>query len=154
VTACLKNNFFFVGKEDVAINWIFGLNGTWVLIFPHLGWSGVYLLLGIHHTLVWNRVLQNDQRWLLQVLLWGPLRGRQRWRMLHIHGFFHPFEINDLREMMSIMSILTKKNAREVCSKIFVVLSWSFVVIIPLGVLVSLIPISPNGMVLLGVISS
>jgi hypothetical protein len=28
VTACLQKNFFFAGKEDVAINWISRWNGT------------------------------------------------------------------------------------------------------------------------------
>jgi hypothetical protein len=74
-TVCLQNNPFFIGKEDVAISRIYRLIGTWVLILPHLGWGRMYFMLGIHHTLVWNRVLQNNWRWLLQILLWGLLRG-------------------------------------------------------------------------------
>jgi hypothetical protein len=145
----LQKHFFFAGKEDVAINQIFGWNGTWVLILPQLRWSRVYLLLGIHHILVWNRVFQNGRRWLFQVLLSGLLRGRRCWRTLRVHGFFHPFEVRILGAMVSIMSILTTKSAREVCLEIVVFLPWSFVVVVPLGVLVA-----PNGMVLLGVISS
>jgi hypothetical protein len=113
----------------------------------------VYLLLGIHHTLVWNRILQNDLRWLLQVLLWGLPRGRRHWGTLCVHGFFHLLEVNNLGAMVCIMSILTTKSAREVSPKIVVVLPLSFVIIVPLGVLVALIIFAPNGMVLLGVIS-
>jgi len=51
------NNLFFTSKEDVAIDQISMLTGTRDLILPHWGWSRVYLLLGIHHTLVWNTVL-------------------------------------------------------------------------------------------------
>ena len=61
VTVCLKKNLFFASKEDVVIDYISRLNGTSILIFPYLGWSKVYLLLGIHHTLVWNRVLKYFQ---------------------------------------------------------------------------------------------
>jgi hypothetical protein len=147
-TACLQKNLFFIGKEDITIGQISRLIGTWVLILPHLGWSEVFLLLGIHHTLVWNRVLQNDRRWLLQVLLWGLLRGGRHWSTLHIHGFFYLFEVDNLVAIVSIMPILTKESTREFRSEIVFVLPWSFVVIVPLGVLVA-----PSGMVLLGVIS-
>jgi hypothetical protein len=49
--------------------------------------------------------------------------------------------------MVIIMSIHTTKSTREVSPKIVVVHPWSFVVVVPLGVLVA-----PNEMVLLGVI--
>jgi hypothetical protein len=47
-------------------------------------------MLGIHHTLVWNRFFQNDQRWLLQVMLWGLLRaGDARGRCTVMDCFIH-----------------------------------------------------------------
>jgi hypothetical protein len=64
-------------------------------------------MLCIHHTLVWNRVLQNDRGWWLKIILWGLLKGRRHWRALHVNGLFHPFEIENLGEMVCIMSILT-----------------------------------------------
>jgi hypothetical protein len=75
-TASLQKNIFLPGKEDITVSRIFGLIGARVLILPHLGWSRVYLLLGIHHTLVWSRVLQHSRRW-LQIMLWGLLGGKQ-----------------------------------------------------------------------------
>ena len=103
MATCLQKNLFLTGMDYIAIVRIFGLIGTWVLILPHLWWGRVYLLLGIHHTLVWNRVLQNKWRWWLQIMLWG----KRRWRVLGVHGFFHLFETKNLGEMVSIMSMLT-----------------------------------------------
>ena len=62
---------------------------------------------------------------------------------------FHLFEVRNLGKMVSIISILTTKSAREVCPKIVFVLPHSFVVVVPLGCLAS-----PREMVLLGVMSS
>jgi hypothetical protein len=125
-----------------------------VLILSHLWWDRMHLLLGIHHTLVWNRVLQHSQGWLLQILLWGLLRGTWHWRTWRIHGIFHLFEVNNLGAMVSIMTMLTAKDTREVHSNVFVVVPpLAFVVISPLGVLVPLIMVSPNRLVLLGVVS-
>jgi hypothetical protein len=114
----------------------------------------VYLLLVIHHTFMWNRVFQNSWIWLFQVFLWGLLRGRWHRGMLCVHGFFHPFEFRNLGEMVCIMSIITIKSARVFIPNIVVVLPLSFVIIVPLGVLVSLILVPPSRMVLLGAISS
>jgi hypothetical protein len=119
-TVCLEKNLFFIGKEDIAVGRMSRLIGTKVLIMPHFWWGGDYLLLGIHHTLVWNRVLQNNHRWWLKLMLWGLLRGKRRWRVLGVHGFFHLFEIENLGEMVSIMSIFTTSSAREVSSKVIV----------------------------------
>jgi hypothetical protein len=114
----------------------------------------VHLLLGIHHTLVWNRVLQHHRGWLLKILLWGLLRGRWRWRTWCIHGIFHPFEVDDLGAMVSIMTMLTKKGTREVLPEVVVVIPpLAFVVIAPLGVSVPLILVSPSKLALLGVVS-
>jgi hypothetical protein len=75
-TTCLQKNLFFAGEEDIAIDQISRLNGTWVLILPHLGWSRVYLMLGIHHTLVWNRVLQNMVEVVVASTVVGPVEGQ------------------------------------------------------------------------------
>jgi hypothetical protein len=153
--ACLQKNLFFAGKEDVEFGQVSKLIGTWVLMLPHLRWSRVYLLLGIHYPLMWDGVFQKIRRWLLQILLWGLLRGRWRWRTFHIHGFFHPFEVNNLGEMVCIMSILTTESTGEVSLEIIVPpLSWLIVTVSPLGFLVILNLVAPRGMVLLGVISS
>jgi hypothetical protein len=53
--------------------------------------------------------------------------------MLRVHGFFQPLEVDNLGAMVSIMSILTTKSAREFCPEIVVVLPWLFVVVVPLG---------------------
>jgi hypothetical protein len=74
----------------------------------------MYDLLGIHHTLVWNRFFQHVQEWLLKILLWGIMRGGRNWRTWHAHGFFHLFEVGNLGEMVIVMSMLTTKSAREV----------------------------------------
>jgi hypothetical protein len=65
---------------------------------------------------------------------------------------FHLFEVNDLREMVSIMTILATKGTREVFPKIVGVIPLSFVVIPLLGVLVPLILVSPSRLVLLVVV--
>jgi hypothetical protein len=92
MATCLQKNLFFTGKEDISIHWIVRLIGTWVLILPHFWWGWDYILLGIHHALVWNIFLQNNQRWWLQIMLWGLLMGMWRQRVLRVHGFFHLFE--------------------------------------------------------------
>jgi hypothetical protein len=90
----------------------------------------------------------------LQIFLWGLLRGKRRWRTWHVHGIFHPFEINDLGAMVSIMTMITAKSTREVLLELVVVVPpLAFVFISPLGVLVTLVLVSPNRLVLLGVIS-
>jgi hypothetical protein len=114
----------------------------------------MHLMLGIHHTLVWNRVLKHNQGRLLQILLFGLLRGKQCWRTWRVHGIFHPFKVNNLGEMVSVMAVLTIKRARKVCLEVVVfVPPLMFIVMAPLGVLVTLVLVSPNRLVLLGVIS-
>jgi hypothetical protein len=142
--ARFQKNFFFASEEDIVIHWI-----VKVLIFPHLWQGRMYHLLGIHHTLVWNRVLKNKQEWFLQILL----RGRQCWRMWCIHGVFHPFEVRNLGEIVSVMAMITTKSTREVISEVVVVIPpLGFIVIISLGVMVTFIVVSTNRLVLLGVI--
>jgi hypothetical protein len=123
------------------------------LVLSHLWWGRVQLLLGIHHTLVWNRVLQLIWGWLLHILLWGLLRGKRCWGMRSVHKFFHPFKVGNLGAMVSIMAILTAKGTREVCPEVIVVvLPLAFIVVSPLGILVPLVLVSPNRLVLLGVV--
>jgi hypothetical protein len=75
--------------------------------------------------------------------------------MWYIYGFFHPFEVRNLGAMVSLMSMLTAKRTREVHLQVVVVVPpLSFVFIVPLGVLVTLILVSPSRLVLLGVNSS
>jgi hypothetical protein len=59
-TVRLQKNFFFASEEDIAIHRISRVDGPWVLMLSHLRWGRLYLLLGIHHTLVWNMVLQHN----------------------------------------------------------------------------------------------
>jgi hypothetical protein len=101
---------------------------------------------------MWYGVLQHGQGWVLHILLWGLLGGRQGWWMWSITRFFHPFEVCDLGEMVSIMAILTVKGTREVCLNIVVVLSLAFVVIAPLRVLVPMVLVTPYRLVLLGLV--
>jgi hypothetical protein len=68
-------------------------------------------------------------------------------------SFIH-FEVRNLGEMVSIMSIITAKNSREVRTEVVVVIPLEFVVIVPLGVMVTLILVSPSKSILLGVIST
>jgi hypothetical protein len=151
---CLQKNFFFASEEDIVIHQISRVDGPQVLILSLSWWGGMYLLLGIHHTLVWNRVLQHGWGWLLQIMLWGLLRGGRSWRMWCIDGFFHPFKFGNLGPMVSMMSMFTSKSAREVLLEVFFfVPPLVFVVIVPLGVLFTLILVSPSRLVLLGVIS-
>jgi hypothetical protein len=120
-----------------------------VLMLSHLWWGRMHLLLGIHPTLVWNRDLQHSRGWLLQILLWDLLSGRWRWRTWRLHGIFHSFKVRNLGEMVSIMTMLTIKSTGEVCPEVvFFIPPLAFFVISPLMVMVS-----PNRLVLLGVIS-
>jgi hypothetical protein len=77
------------------------------------------LLLCIHHSLVWNTILQHGQECLFQILLWNLLRGRRRWWTWRVHGFFHPFEVRNLGAMVCVMSMLTENSVREVCLEVF-----------------------------------
>jgi hypothetical protein len=105
----------------------------------------MHLLLGIHQTLMWNRVLQHIRGWLLQILLRCLLRGRWCWGTWPIHKIFHPFEVNNLGAMVSIVAMLTAKSTREVHPKVFVVvLALAFFFISPLGVLVPLVLVDPT----------
>ena len=107
-------------------------------------------MLGVYHTLMWNRILQHGGKGLLHILLWCLLRGRRCGRMGKTTRVFQPFEINDLGAMVSVMNELATKSTRV--DSFNIILSWAFVVIAPLGVLVPLVLVSPSGLMLWGLI--
>jgi hypothetical protein len=125
---------------------------AWVVIWFCLWWGRMHLLLGVHHPLMWYWVLQHGRGWVLHIFLWGLLGGRRYWGTWSISRFFHPFKVHYLGEMVSIISILTAKGTREVCTNIFVVLPLEFVFISPLWVLVPLFFVAPNKLVRLGLV--
>jgi hypothetical protein len=54
---CLQKDFFLTSEENCAICWI-----VWVEVLSHLRWGMLCVLLGVYHTLMWNRILQHDNR--------------------------------------------------------------------------------------------
>jgi hypothetical protein len=128
------------------ICWIVGVE-----VLSPLRWGMLCVLLGIYHTLMWNRILQHGERGLLHVLLWCLLRGRLCRRMGKTTRVFQPFEISDLGEMMSVMAELTTKGTREYGFNIISPLAF-IIIIAPLGVLVPLVLVSLSGLVLWGLI--
>jgi hypothetical protein len=125
--------------------WIVG-----VVVFSRLRWGMLCVLLGVYHTLMWNRILQHGGRGLSHVFLWCLLRGSLCRRMRKTTRIFQPFEISDLGEMMSVMAELTTKGTREYGFNIISPLA--FVIISPLGFLVPLVLVAPSGLVLWGLI--
>jgi hypothetical protein len=74
--------------------------------------------------------------------------------MWHIHGIFHPFKVDDLGAMVSIMTMLATKTTREFFPKVIVfVPPLAFVFISPLGVMVALVLVSPSRFIFGEVIS-
>jgi len=108
------------------------------------------VLLGVYHTFMWDRILQHGGRGLFHVLLWCLLRGRLHRRRGKASEIFQPFEMNNLGEMVSVMTELTTKGTREDGFNIIPPLA--FVVVAPLGVLVPLVLVAPSGLVLCGLI--
>ena len=51
--ACLQKNFFLTGEENCSLCWIVG-----VVVLSHLRWGVLRVLLGVYHTLMWDRILQ------------------------------------------------------------------------------------------------
>jgi hypothetical protein len=131
--------FFLTGEENCSLCWIVG-----VVVLAHLRWGMLCVLLGVYHTLMWDRILHHGGRGLWHVLLWCLLRGRLCRRRGKTPRVFQPFEINDLGEMVSVMTELTTKGTREDGFNIIPPLE--FVGIIsPMGVLVPLVLVSPSG---------
>jgi hypothetical protein len=108
------------------------------------------VLLGVYHTLMWNRILQHSGRGFLHVLLWCLRRGRLCRRMGKTTRVFQSFEIGDLGEMMSVMAELTTKGTRE--DGFNIISPLAFIIVAPLGVLVPLVLVASNGLVLWGLI--
>ena len=108
------------------------------------------VLLGVYHTLTWNRILQHDGRGLLHILLLCLLRGRL-WRGGgKIPRVFQPFEICDLGAMVGVMTIHATKSTRV--DGFNNIPPLAFIVIAPLGVLVPLVLVAPKGLVLWGMV--
>jgi hypothetical protein len=141
----LQKNFFLTGEENCSLYWIVG-----VVILAHLRWGMLRVLLGVYHTLMWDRILQYGGRGLLRVLLLCLLRGRLRWGGGKAPRVFQPFEISDLGAMVSVMTEHATKSTRVDGFNIIPPLA--FVVIAPLGVLVPLVLVAPSGLMLWGLI--
>jgi hypothetical protein len=70
-TTCLQKNFFFASEEDIAIFQI-----PRVLILSHLWWGRMHLLLGVHHTLVWNSGFATQSRVVVANTIVGLTEGK------------------------------------------------------------------------------
>jgi hypothetical protein len=110
------------------------------------------VLLGVYHTLMWNRIFHHGGRGLSHVSLWCLLRGRRCGRMGKTTRVFQPFEISDLGAMMSVMAEITTKGTREDGFNIIFISPLAFIIIAPLGVLVPLVLVAPSGLMLWGLI--
>jgi hypothetical protein len=141
----LQKDFFLIGEENCTLCWIVG-----VVVLSYLRWGMLCVLLGVYHTLMWNRILQHGGRGLLHVLLWCLRRGRLCRRMGKTTRVFQPFEINDLGAMVSVMTELTTKGTRE--DGFNIISPLAFVIISPLGVLVPLVLVAPSWLVPWGLI--
>ena len=108
------------------------------------------ILLGVDHTLMWNRILQHGGRRLLCILLLCLLRGRLCRRRGNTPRVFQPFEINNLWAMVSVMTIYATKSTRV--DGFNGVSPLAFFVIAPLEVLVPWVLIAPRGLMLWGLI--
>jgi hypothetical protein len=53
---CLYKDFFLTSEENCAICWI-----VWVEVLSHLRWGMLCVMLGVYHTLMWNRILQHGR---------------------------------------------------------------------------------------------
>jgi hypothetical protein len=137
----LQKDFFLTGEKNCALCWIVG-----IVVLAHLRWGMLRVLLGIYHTLMWDRILQHGRRGLLRVLLLCLLWGRLRRRRGKTPRVFQPFEISDLWAMVGVMTIYATQGTRVDCFNS--VLPLAFVVIAPLGVLVPLVLIAPSGLML------
>ena len=143
--ACLQKDFFLTGEENRSLDWIVG-----IMVLAHLRWGMMRVLLGVYHTLMWDRILQYDRRGLLRVLLLRLLRGRLCRRRGKTSKVLQSFEISDLGEMVSVMTIHSTKSTRVDSFNSIPPLAFFFIV--PLGVLVPLVRVAPNGLMLWGLI--
>jgi hypothetical protein len=141
----LQKDFFLTGEENCSLCWIVG-----IVVLAHLRWGMLRVLLGVYHTLMWDRILQHGGRGLLRILLLCLLRGRLRRRRGKTSRVLQPFEISDLWAMVSVMTIYATKSTRV--DSFNSIPPLAFVVIAPLGVLVPLVLIAPSGLMLWGLI--
>ena len=125
----LQKDFFLTGEENCSFCWFVG-----IVVLAHLRWGMLRVLLGVYHTLMWDRIWWQDRRGLLPVLLWCLLRGGLCRRRGKAPRVFKPFEISDLGAMVSVMTIYATKSTRV--DGFNSVSPLAFVVIAPLGVLV------------------
>jgi hypothetical protein len=72
--------------------------------------------------------------------------------MWSIHIIFHPLKVIDLGAMVSIVTKLTTKGTREGGPNIVFVPSLTFIIVSSLEVLIPLVLVSPNRLVLLGLV--
>jgi hypothetical protein len=140
----LQKDFFLTGEENRSFYQIVG-----VVILAHLRWGVLRVLLGVYDTLMWDRILQYCGR-LLCILLLCLLRGRLHWGRGNASRVFQPFEINNLGEMVGVMTIHSTNSTRV--DGFNRIPSLAFVVIAPLGVLVPLVRVAPSGLLLWGLI--
>jgi hypothetical protein len=122
----LQKNFFLTGEENCMLCWIVG-----VVVLSHLRWGMLCVLLGVYHTLMWNRILQHGGRGLLHVLLWCLLRGSLCRRMGKTTQVFQPFEINDLGAMVSVMTNSPQRAQGKMVLTLF--LPWRLLLLPPWG---------------------
>jgi hypothetical protein len=145
MTTRLQKDFFLTSEENCTLCRVVRVG-----VLSPLRWGMMCVLLGVYHTLMWNRILQHGGRGLLHIFLWCLLRGRLCRRMRKTTKVFQPLEISNLGAMVSVMTELTTKGTREDCFNIIFPLA--FVTIAPLGVLVPLVLVAPSGLVLWGLI--
>ena len=67
----MQKDFFLTGEENGTLSWI-----VRVVVLYCLRWGTLCILLCVHHSLVWDRILQYGERGLFHILLLGLLRGR------------------------------------------------------------------------------
>jgi hypothetical protein len=141
----LQKDFFLTGEENCSLCRVIG-----IVVLAHLRWGMLCILLGVDHTLMWDRILQYGGWRLLRILLLCLLRGRLRRRRGNTPRVFQSFEISDLWAMVSVMTIYATKSTRV--DGFNGVSPLAFVVIAPLGVLVPWVLIAPRGLMLWGLI--
>jgi hypothetical protein len=67
---CLQKDFFLAGEENGTLSWI-----VRVVVLSCLRWGTLCILLCVHYSLMWNRILQYGRRGLLHILLFCMLRA-------------------------------------------------------------------------------
>jgi hypothetical protein len=141
----LQKDFFLAGEENGTLSWI-----VRVVVLSCLRWGMLCILLRVHYSLMWNRILQYGGRGLLHILLLCLLRGGLCRGRGKIPRIFQPFEISDLGAMVGVMTVHTTKGTRV--DGFNIIPHLASVVISPLGVLIPLVLVAPRGLVLWGMV--